>query len=404
MYTKACCAICQGSLIVRMDEKPLMATVVASEGTKQVNTARKECTQWLCRATHRCNFAFMDGEKVNALSFRDLEKEGMYFVTKNFGFTMTYLKMSLYRFLRGNLAPGQEATVRQLVQEEEDALPHPQRFASDLLRALEGYALAARTPHEVVSFPIDNPSSHLRLSHDAFLFPPPVSVTALAFDGHFGVHRRLHMDYEEPRSVRTRGRPKSKTYCKDHRTCTCANKEKQRVPLRNRTAGWQFVLDPRSRRVLAAQEHIVNELTSDKAAVVHSALKMPKVNPDLLIHDDACHFEAYIKKSKVYKKAFRKVKHYIIDEFHRPNHKCKKRNLTLSEKKRAKHVRTNMAETFNCWIRRKNFALNSMAPHSHRFWVCESIRFWNANLKTLPMTHVRRRSTAETRKRPAARN
>ena len=58
---------------------------------------------------------------------------------------------------------------------------------------------------------------------------------------------------------------------------------------------------------------------------------MPKVNPDLLIHDDACHFEAYIKKSKVYKKAFRKVKHYIIDEFHRPNHKCKKRNLTLSE-------------------------------------------------------------------------
>ena len=56
------------------------------------------------------------------------------------------------------------------------------------------------------------------------------------------------------------------------------------------------------------------------------------------------------------------------------------------------HVRTNMAETFNFWIRRKNFALNSMTPHSHRFWLCESIRSWNANLKTLPMTYVGRRS------------
>lgn len=34
-----------------------------------------------------------------------------------------------------------------------------------------------------------------------------------------------------------------KYYQKDERTCTCANKEKERQQFKIRTAGWQFVLD-----------------------------------------------------------------------------------------------------------------------------------------------------------------
>ena len=86
--------------------------------------------------------------------------------------------------------------------------------------------------------------------------------------------------------------------------------------------------------------------------------------------------------------------------FYRVNHKCSKKKLTRNEEKRLAKVRTNMSEVFNAWIRKKNFALNAMNPYSHRFWVQESIRFWNQNLETMPK-YITRRSTATTRKRKA---
>ena len=99
-------------------------------------------------------------------------------------------------------------------------------------------------------------------------------------------------------------------------------------------------------------------------------------------------------------KTFKPIRHYVVDEFHRVNHKCSKKKLTRNEKKRLAKVRTNMSEVFNAWIRKKKIALNAMNPYSHRFWVQESIRFWNQNLETMPK-YITRRSTATTRKRKA---
>ena len=81
-------------------------------------------------------------------------------------------------------------------------------------------------------------------------------------------------------------------YSREDRTCTCANKDNVRLYSKNRTAGWQFVIDPHSRHVVAAHEHIVNESLKDKVETIMAAMTLPKVKPDLLIHDDACHFEA----------------------------------------------------------------------------------------------------------------
>ena len=172
--------------------------------------------------------------------------------------------------------------------------------------------------------------------------------------------------------------------------------------MKNRMAGWQFVIDPQSRQVLAAKEHEVNECLPDKVAVVEAAMKLKKVKVDAIIHDDACHFEAHVHRHQGIKKRFRTIKHFIVDEFHRCNHKCKKCKLTPSEKRRFKGVRTNMSEVFNSWVRRKNFMYNSMRPSSHKFWVHEAILFWNQHLREMP-TYSVRRSTAVTRKRPAAR-
>ena len=394
------CSVCKSKdLVVRDDEQPSDCTIVGSESFEPMKTLRKICYHKDCRTTHRGNFAYQDGAKVNTLTFNELEKSGIYLVTTNFGFTMKYLKLTLCRFLRGNLAPGQETSVRGIVAEDTDRSIHPQRFQAHLMHALEGYALAQRTPDEVVPFPLDRPSSYLKFSHAAFTFPPPQCIKALSFDGHFGVHRKLHPHHEAPRTVATRGRPKKK-YHQDQRTCTCADKERERATLKNRTAGWQFVIDPHSRHVVAAMEHTVNESTKEKVQLIMQTMQLKKVNPNLLIHDDACHFEQQILKSKQLKKTFKPIRHYVVDEFHRVNHKCSKKKLTRNEKKRLAKVRTNMSEVFNAWIRKKNFSLNAMNPYSHRFWVQESIRFWNQNLETMPK-YITRRSTTTTRKRKA---
>ena len=398
------CSVCKEDMVLRPDENPTKLVVATSETLQLASAYRSVCNTPGCRTTHRGNFAYEDGVKVNALSFQQLHAFGVYMVTGSFGFSIKYLELSLLRFLRGNLAPGQEASVRLMHDPRNPDGITQKHFRQHLMHALEGYALAKRTPTEVVKFAVDNPTHIIPLDKDIFVFPTPTTVKVLSFDGHFGVHRRLHDDLEPPRTVGLKGRPKKKKYQKEQRTCTCANKDRRREAPQNRTGGWQFVLDPDSRRVLAAKEHLVNENLPDKVSVVKAAMGMAKVNPDALVHDDACHFEIHIKKYKALKTSFKNIKHFVVDEFHRCNHKCKKKTLTPAEKKRFKKVRTNMSEVFNSWIRRKNFILNGMNPFSHRFWVQESINFWNANLRDMPTVSFRRTNvtTRGIRKRPAS--
>ena len=68
--------------------------------------------------------------------------------------------------------------------------------------------------------------------------------------------------------------------------------------------------------------------------------------------------------------------------FNRVNHKCSKKKLTRSAKKRLRNVRANMSGVFNAWVRKREcIELES-----------SSFGLWNAN-------YTIRRSTASTRKR-----
>lgn len=209
------CTICKCPLQLRTDEKPIQCTILGSESVEIILSYRKVCHTRDCRTTHRGNFADHDGAKVNVVNFSELQDSGIYMVSSQFGFTVNYLKQSWCRFLRGNLAPGQEASVRKMLSEEN--LLHTKRLQSHLMRALEAFALLQRSPEAVLSFPIDRPSESMRLSQEPLLFPPPVVVKALCFDGHFGVHRALDKDLEAPRTVALRGRPpkKGKRYQKE---------------------------------------------------------------------------------------------------------------------------------------------------------------------------------------------
>ena len=163
----------------------------------------------------------------------------------------------------------------------------------------------------------------------------------------------------------------------DERSCSCKRKDVGRAALPQRTAGWHFAVDPDSRRVLGAVEHVQNECNADKITLLKPVLSMQNVTATLLIHVTCGHFEAVAKK--YHAKLVANVRHFVIDAFHCPNHTCKKRVWTAAEKKRCKNVRTNVSETFNAWARGLNFFVNNLRPLSHRFWAFPMTKITAAN-------------------------
>ena len=272
-----------------------------------------------------------------------------------------------------------------------------------LLHALEGFAVARRDPDAAIMFDTSYPAEAVTPLDGNLYFPPTTVVKEVAFDGHFGVHRLLHKQLEPPRTVKLKSRPKQ---LKPHqRTCSCKRKDAIHCAQPNRTAGWQFFLDPSSRRLLGAKEHKQNECNAEKLDIVVGVLEMDQVEADLAMHDDNCHFEPCAKRNAP--KVFKRIKYFVIDPVHQVNHKCSKKKWTQREHKRMKKVRSNMAESFNAWIRTYNAFLNSLRPHSHRFWVEEIGKFYNANLKDVPLKITRRsnvasRSDRKVRKKPAS--
>ena len=395
------CPNCSRTLSVKRGAKDsAVATIYGSETIEQRTIYRSRCKG--CNTTVRGNLWYSKGKTYSGMTFNELEEQGFYLVSAKTGFTMPYLRLAKLRLMRAKCSPGQEAVTKSLFHQGDDRMVwQSHTFRDHMLHAMEGYTITSRTPMALAFFDTAFPSVAVTDLEGPLLFPPPNNVKELAFDGMFGVHRTLHKS-EPPRTVARKGRPrKAKGPLPTTRSCSCARKDGHRLAMGGRTGGWQFVVDPNSRRVLAAKEHKNNENNDDKVAIIKKVLAMDNMNVDVLIHDDACHFEKYVKKRSY--KFLLGVKYYVIDIFHMPNHKCSKRKWTRREKKRMRGVRTNMSESFNGWIRGFNFFLNSLRPHSHRFWLEELCRFYNANLKDIPI-RITRRSTAASRalqKKPA---
>eukprot|EP00439_Symbiodinium_sp_Y106_P029175 s1115_g3.t1 len=149
--------------------------------------------------------------------------------------------------------------------------------------------------------------------NDILLFQPDDTVRAISFDGHFGIHRPLR-NLDPSRTVKLKGHPRTKKILREHdRSCTCRTRDCVRLVLPQRTAGWQFAVDPSSRRMLGAIEHCQNENNAEKAKLLSAVMGMDKVEADSLIHDDACHFEQFIKKKK-YSEHFDNIRYFVVDE------------------------------------------------------------------------------------------
>ncbi|CAE7239170.1 unnamed protein product [Symbiodinium sp. CCMP2592] len=395
------CPVCQKKLFIRQ-EKIVEAILIGSETITDVNTASKQCN--MCRNTVRHNLVTLGKELVNTMSLEEMRTTGAFFVTSKTAFSIPFLELTYLRFLRGKLAPGQEAAVLQLYHVGDDRLPTGRRLRELLLRALEGFAVAQRTPKQASNFNMAYPAAHLTKMDKVLLFPPSDAVDAICFDGHFGIHRGL-CPVDQPRTVRLKGHPRKKILREHDRSCTCRSKDSIRVVLPQRTAGWHFAVDPSSRRVLGVVEHVQNENNKDKVRLLKAVMNMDQVEADLLIHDDICHFQQYASRKK-HATDFNSSRYYVVDAFHAPNHRCSKSTWTPAERRRCRNVRTNVSESFNAWVRSLNFFLNNLRPKSHRFWVEEMCNFNNNNLQSVPIRISRRRNVRgrakKMLKRPAA--
>ena len=198
------------------------------------------------------------------MSFEDMEQSGVLFVNYYTAFSMPYLHLTYLRLLRAKNAPGQEAAVLEIFHADNDLMFNRRATMRDyLLRALEAWALARKTPSEVIPFNLDYPAKHAVRLRELMLFPPTHNVGAIAFDGHFGLHRPLVPGCDPERVVPKAGHPRKRVH-EDERSCSCKRKDTKRLALPQRTGGWQFALDPDSRRVLGAIEHVANENHDDK--------------------------------------------------------------------------------------------------------------------------------------------
>ncbi|CAE7568958.1 unnamed protein product [Symbiodinium microadriaticum] len=193
----------------------------------------------------------------------------------------------------------------------------------------KAYAVARRSPSVSMQFNLGEPASHIVKLSKVLTFPPTQPVNAISFDGHVGLHRNLSK-CDPPRTVRlkVKGHPrKLKLLRDDERSCSCKRKDMGRAALLQRTAGWQFAVDPDSRRVLGAVEHLQNECNADKITLLKPVMNMQNVTANLLIHDDMCHFESFAKKHHA--KLVSGIRHFVVDAFHCPNHTCQKQDNTV---------------------------------------------------------------------------
>ena len=76
-----------------------------------------------CGSALRHNFVWLGGQKIICMTFRQMQRAGVYFVTQKACFTMKYLHLCYLRILRAKTSPGQEAAVRLLADPD-----HPLQF------------------------------------------------------------------------------------------------------------------------------------------------------------------------------------------------------------------------------------------------------------------------------------
>ena len=73
------CSFCQRALICKKSRSIAQGRLFSSESITAIASQAKYCPK--CRLYMRCNFVWLGGQKINCMTFNQLQKSGLYFVT-----------------------------------------------------------------------------------------------------------------------------------------------------------------------------------------------------------------------------------------------------------------------------------------------------------------------------------
>ena len=108
------CPCCQNNLSRKKEYSVVQARLFSSESITTIASQGLYCGRNRCKLYFRHNFVWLGGQKINCMSFNEMKKTGLYFVTSKTAFTMKYLELCYLRLLRAKTRFGQEAAVRQI--------------------------------------------------------------------------------------------------------------------------------------------------------------------------------------------------------------------------------------------------------------------------------------------------
>ena len=381
------CSVCGGKLS-RCNTDTVRARVAFPSGMELAAHGAKRCCRKGCRARHRYNYFWRDGEKINS-TWRFDEIEAI-FLSDNYGVSIRAIQMAAERLFRAKTSFLAEAASFNAVvagDGKEDEVITDKRAAAYLQQAYFIYTKIANIEktngsEEDASFPIDDPIKDAD-APAIFTCKPPADVREIVFDGHFKLNRPPEKD-EENIARRKRGRPKKADYPDKP---GCASKNKWGKLPKDRTGGLLMAVHPGTGNILGAKELINSETADEKVALLGAILRR---NPDAdcLIHDDACHFQDQVAKrakrgNENAKLIKGQTKFYILDRFRERNRKYGNRDRPTSARNaaRLKHINTSRAESVFARFRNYHHC-NAMKRRNFCYLTQQMCRKRNVSNKT----------------------
>jgi hypothetical protein len=352
-------------------------------GVSDVNAISVQCAKRNCRSRHLPNYCWKANKKINTASVKDIEKQGVLFVSNKRCFTVDYLKLMGALQFRGYLTNDAVEWSMRKVFDQTTQVTYGNDFltygnysalhadASMYWMALQEFEEVRlhkeiEIGKEVSEEALDALDKHLHEN----VFPPkdPDSVKILVGDGHQKIIAKCGSMGTSKRS----GRPKK------GKTMKSMQKLKTKKIFNNRTNGWFKLLDPKSSRIVSTVQQFQperNQIVTDGLTKVLPIYK----NCNTFVYDRNCGFAPSAKKDP----KLGQIVNYPVEPWHGNKHtkKCKYslRN-NRSYRKLLKGVNCSICEQTFAWFRNYARSLNEMRLLRHKLTVLHYCRLHNENV------------------------
>ena len=290
---------------------------------REVTHKLKRCGGKSCRTSHRYNFLWQCGKKMN--SALPTDSLAAIVLSDSFGVSTETVELLSHRLFRARTSFLAEAASICAFSEDDPRrcrAPNVKNLAYYLQQAFFIFSklrnnLAGVNPSGSLTFPIDDPAQGGDVV-PVYLGECAEAVAETVFDGHFKINRPLEGD-EQKLKKRTRGRPRKVI-------ASCTSKDKTRKLPKNRTGGILAAAHPNFGDVFGFLEPL---LGGNPASKIQLLPAIAEARPQIacVIHDTARHLEQQVSagtRNDVGSTMviWAKIRCFVLDRFHAGSHEC----------------------------------------------------------------------------------